>query len=164
MDARQTTAMQGGAAQHAGLWFLDTRVTIRRASADGADGFSIIEHLMPAGESPPLHVHHDEDEVFHVLEGELVVQVGGQRLRAGAGQTLLAPRGVPHTFRVESPAGARVVTVTTGAGFEAMVRALSRPAAAPGLPEPAAPTASMIDALTRECARQRIELVGPPLA
>ena len=84
------------------LWFLDTLVTIRVARAEGADGMSVLESLAPRGDSPPLHVHHTEDEVFHVIAGELRLQLDDQDLGLAAGETLLAPKGVPHTYRVES--------------------------------------------------------------
>jgi quercetin dioxygenase-like cupin family protein len=145
------------------LWFLNTWVTIRRPSAAGDDGVSIIEHRMPYGDSPPMHVHHDEDEIFHVLEGRVRLRVGERELVAGPGQTFVAPRGLPHGYRVESPCGARCLTITTGAGFETMLRAASRPAAASMLPPQAAPTPEQVEALGRLCAANGIDLVGPPM-
>jgi uncharacterized cupin superfamily protein len=89
------------------LWFLDTLVTVRVGHDEGEDGISVLERLAPHGESPPLHVHQNEDEIFHVLEGELHVRAGDTEVTVGAGETILAPRGVPHTYRVESREGAR---------------------------------------------------------
>src|SRR6516162_6061820 len=60
------------------LWFLNTTVTIRVAAAEGKDGMSILEHLLPYGDSPPLHIHRTQDEVFHVLEGEIRLKLGDQ--------------------------------------------------------------------------------------
>src|SRR5690348_5753318 len=110
------------------LWFLDTLVMVRVAQEAHADGFSILESLAPRGDGPPLHVHHHEDEAFHVLEGELRLRVGDEQLTLSAGETALAPRGVPHTYLVTSDQGARWLNVTRG-GFERFVRAVSRPAA-----------------------------------
>src|SRR5262249_14231770 len=90
------------------LWFLAALVTL----ADGKDGVSIVEAAAPYGDSPPLHVHRAEDEIFHVLEGELRLHVGGRDLRVGAGETALAPQAVPHSYRVESLEGARWLVVT----------------------------------------------------
>ncbi len=63
------------------LWFLDTPVTVRVAWAENTDHISVLEHRAPAGDSPPLHVHHTEDEVFCVLEGTLRLHVAGQDRR-----------------------------------------------------------------------------------
>ncbi len=71
---------------------------------------------------------------------------------------------MPHTYRVESPEGARWLNVTTHGDFERFMRAVSRPAERSDLPVPQGPpTPDQAEALAvaaRECA---IEFVGPPL-
>lgn len=61
-------------------------------------GMFVIEHthLMPGG--PPLHLHLNQEEWFYLIEGEAVFQVGEQRLQLHPGESVLAPRRVPHTF------------------------------------------------------------------
>lgn len=146
------------------LWFLDTLATVRIAHDEGRDGISVIERLAPYGDSPPLHVHHAEDEAFHVLEGELRIRAGDADYRIGAGQAALGPVGVPHSYRVESPEGARWLVVTTHGDLERFIRAVSRPAARPGLPAPAGPpTPEQAEAFAAAARRQGIEFVGPPL-
>ena len=146
------------------LWFLNTLHTIRVRHDEGEDGISLMESLAPHGDSPPLHVHHTEDETFHVLEGELRIRAGDADVTIGPGETLLAPKGVPHTYRVESPEGARFLVVTTRGDFERFVRALSRPAERPELPTPhGPPTPDEADALAAAARVHGIELVGPPL-
>ena len=146
------------------LWFLNTRVTIRVSSRDGTDDISVLEHWAALGDSPPLHIHHDEDEVFHVLEGEVTFQVRGMSHRTRAGDIVIAPKGLPHTYRVESREGARMLTVTRGR-FESFVRALGRPAETQGMPVPSGPpTREQAEALARTCLEFGIELVGPPLS
>ena len=142
------------------FWFLNGRISLRCA-ADGAERVSVTEQLLGRGDSPPLHVHHREDEVFHVLEGELRLKVGDVELMARAGETVVGPRGVPHTFRVESER-ARFLVVTTSGDFEAMMREIARPAG-DDLPPPSEPTPAMAAALTAACARHHISVLGPPL-
>jgi len=67
------------------------------------------------------------------------LRVQDQEHRLGAGDVLLTPKGVPHTYRVESVQGARCLTITVRGDFERFVRAVSRPAERPELPEPAGP-------------------------
>lgn len=81
------------------LWFFDNLVKFRSSHEDSADGISVMEELARCGDSPPYHLHHTEDEVFHLIEGELVLLVDGETRRVRAGETLLAPKGVPHTYR-----------------------------------------------------------------
>ena len=67
-----------------------------RASADTTGGaFTVFEEVPPMVDTP-LHVHQNEDELFYVLEGEHVYQVGTQEFRAGPGGLVFAPRGTPH--------------------------------------------------------------------
>lgn len=146
------------------LWFLNSSVTIRVSGSDGQDGVSILEHRVPHGDSPPLHLHRTEDEVFQILDGQFRVKVQNQEHRAGPGDILLVPKGIPHTYRAESPEGGRFLTVTVHGDFERFVRAMSRPAQRPGLPEPAGdPSPEAIQTLTAVAARHGIEIVGPPL-
>jgi hypothetical protein len=58
---------------------------------------------------------------------------------------------------------AHVITLTRGHDFETMLRAMSRPAAGPGLPPAEAPSPEMIAALTDCCRVNNIDLVGPPI-
>lgn len=148
----------------AAFWFGDTRVSIRLSAASSLDGISVVEHRMPEGEAPPLHVHRGEDEVFHILAGRMRFVVGGVTRLAGPGDVLLAPKNVPHQFRVVSPQGAHCLTIARGGDFEAMLREMGRPAEGPGLPPRAAPTPEAIAALTAACARRAIDILGAPLA
>ncbi|HEY7207153.1 MAG TPA: cupin domain-containing protein [Gaiellaceae bacterium] len=149
---------------HEQLWFLDTLVTVHVPAAAGTDAISVLESNAPHGDSPPLHVHAAEDEAFHVLEGEVRLVVGDDELRLGPGDSALGPKGIPHTYRVESAEGARVLVVTQGGEFEGFVRDMSRPAERAELPEPAGPpTPEAIGALAAAAAPRGIEFVGPPL-
>jgi quercetin dioxygenase-like cupin family protein len=146
------------------LWFLDNLVTFPVSHTDGGDGISVMEAHSRRGDSPPYHVHHGEDEVFHLLEGELVLLVDGETCRVRPGETHLAPKGVPHTFRVVSDR-ARWLVVTTRGDFERFVRAASRPAERDELPPLSGPpTAEQQQALAELSLTHRIELLGPPLA
>jgi quercetin dioxygenase-like cupin family protein len=131
------------------LAFLDdvARVHVDGHASGGAYG--LVEMIGPAGDMPPVHVHHRDDEAFYVLEGRVTLFLGEQAIELEAGACALAPRGVPHTYRVGTD-GARWLVVGSPAGFEAFVREV---AAAPG----ADPSA-----VAEVAARHGIELLGPP--
>ena len=146
------------------LWFLDSLVTVRVSYSDGPDGISVLEHRMPYGSSPPFHLHRTEDELFQILEGEYRLKVQDKEQRVGPGTIVLIPKGVPHTYRVESAQGGRCLTVTVHGDFERFVRAISRPAERPELPKAAGlPSADAMQALRATAAKHGIEFVGPPL-
>lgn len=52
-----------------------------------------------AGSGPGyLHVHHADDEAWHVLEGTLTFRFGDREVEAPAGTTVFVPAGVPHAY------------------------------------------------------------------
>jgi quercetin dioxygenase-like cupin family protein len=149
-------------ATNAQLWFFNALVNVRVSSEEGSDGVSVMETLAPRGDPPPLHVHRTEDEIFHVLEGEVRFRVADEELWVRAGETVLAPKGVPHTYLVESERG-RWLVVTARGNHERFVRSLSRPAERSELPEPSPPTPDQREALAAAGREHGLEIVGPPL-
>lgn len=144
-------------------WFLGTAIRILVSATEGSDEVCVVEHQLPEGDTPPVHIHRNEDEILLVLEGRLRLEVDGRTTYLERGQAALAPKGVPHSFRVES-SGARLISITRGRDFETMLLAASHPSSAPGLPPRAAPSPEAIAALTESCGRNHIEIVGPGLA
>jgi len=47
---------------------------------------------------PPRHLHHEQEEWFYVIDGEYAVEIGDKRYRLGPGDSVLAPRSVPHVW------------------------------------------------------------------
>lgn len=74
-------------------------------------------HDVPGG-GPPPHIHHREDETFQILEGEYEWTVGDKKFVAKKGDTIFAPRGIPHTYRYLGQIPGRLMCVITPAGFE----------------------------------------------
>jgi mannose-6-phosphate isomerase-like protein (cupin superfamily) len=94
----------------------ETQIHLRSAQSDGA--VSVVELAASADfAGPPLH-HHDFDEAFYVLEGEMTFQLGDELRTAGPGELIFAPRGSHHTLANLSGAPARYLVVCTPAGFE----------------------------------------------
>ena len=141
-------------------WFLGFLVTIKASGATTNGRVAVIEHLGTRGLGSPLHVHHNEDEWFYVLEGELTIWVAGETVAAPAGSFVFGPRDVPHTFIVSSDE-ARFLLVTQAAGFESFIRTLGTPA--PVAEIPPAPTAPPDMApVLQAAADYGLEILGPP--
>src|SRR5918997_2965440 len=95
-----------------------------RASAEATGGaFTVFEEHNPV--DTPSHVHQNEDELFYVLEGDHVFEVGGQEFRVGPGGLVFAPRRTPHSQRRVVPREGRVLVLTSPAGFEGFFRELA---------------------------------------
>jgi quercetin dioxygenase-like cupin family protein len=88
---------------------------VTRAATGGT--VDIVDHRVPPGYTPPLHVHRDQDEVFYLLEGRLTVHCGAQEWRAGPGSLVFLPRGVPHGFTATPDGPARTLLINASAGF-----------------------------------------------
>lgn len=75
----------------------------RQARAEGqrpiaatGQSFDIYEW---SGNGPDyLHVHHSDDEAWHILEGTLTFQFSDRTIDASAGTTVFVPAGVAHTY------------------------------------------------------------------
>jgi quercetin dioxygenase-like cupin family protein len=63
-----------------------------------ASGQSFSIHEWRGSGPAMLHVHHADDEAWHVLEGELTFRYADRVETAGAGMTVFVPAGVAHTF------------------------------------------------------------------
>jgi len=57
-----------------------------------------MEHSSRKKGGPPRHLHHNEDEWFYAIAGEYVVEIGPERFRLKSGDSVLAPREVPHAW------------------------------------------------------------------
>ena len=69
------------------------------------DGRLVEMSDIPAGHMPPLHVRHAEDEGFYLIEGDATLFMPEAAVTLRARDFFLAPRGVPHAYRVgEAPA------------------------------------------------------------
>lgn len=77
-----------------------SRLIIRGAPADGL-----------ASEVAPLHVHHADDEAWHVIAGAPRFRFARAELIAGAGSTVLVPAGVAHTFGNAGPDPSRYIII-----------------------------------------------------
>lgn len=58
-----------------------------------------------------LHVHHSDDEAWHVLEGELHFRYDDGTQVAGPGTTVFVPAGKAHTY--DAGPGARYLIILT---------------------------------------------------
>jgi mannose-6-phosphate isomerase-like protein (cupin superfamily) len=137
------------------IWFIANLADVLH-SGPGRD---LLRMYCAPGDQPPLHVHEREDEGFYVLEGELTLWVGdAEPVVLGPGEFALAPRGIPHTYRVTGEAPA--VMLVTADGFAGFVRDAGVPAERHELPVLDGPPD--VERLARIAADHGITLLGPP--
>jgi glyoxylate utilization-related uncharacterized protein len=73
-------------------------------------------------------MHTREDEVYFVLAGELEVTVGERTFVLRPGDTLLAPRDIPHKLRNSGKTTNHYLLVFSPSGFEEFITATAVPA------------------------------------
>ncbi len=123
--------------------------------------YTLAEARVLPGGGPPPHIHHREDESFFILEGEVTFQLGDRRVVAPAGSFIQGPRGIPHAFKNEGQAPARMLIQVTPAGFERFLAEFATPV--PSFASPPAPvTPADIGKLLTVAPKFGIELLPPP--
>ena len=85
------------------LWFFGGLTTIKADGAETGGRVMVTEQLAPRGSGSPLHVHHNEDEWFYVLEGELTIWVDGQDGRRRAPARSCSARATSRTRSSSAP-------------------------------------------------------------
>lgn len=73
-----------------------------------------------------MHTHPDSDETLYILAGEILMNMDGTEHRVAAGGVTIAPRGVPHAFKVLQE-GTRVLCLHTPGGAQAFYFGASEP-------------------------------------
>ncbi len=143
----------------ANVWWKTGRLTVKVSGAETGNAFAQIETDDPRGCAPPMHVHHNEDETFYVLEGEVTVLTGDDRIDLSAGDFCFAPRDVPHTYIVRSE-HARMLTTLSPAGLEELFVTLGNPVT--DAERPTEEVLPPIGELVRMFADYGCEILGPP--
>lgn len=130
--------------------------TYKVLTQETAGALFVIEQANSRRGGPPLHIHHGEDELFYVIEGEYVVQVGDGRFPLKPGDCVLGPRGTPHAWAFTGNGTGRLLLTYTPAGrMELFLNAWEKLGFKPG-----GYSAETDVALLRQYGMER---VGPPI-
>jgi quercetin dioxygenase-like cupin family protein len=123
--------------------------------------YSMVELFATKEGEVPWHVHHDEDEGFFIIEGEISVYIDDKDIKGRPGDFIFAPKDVPHRYSVDSPGHARMLMMFSPSGFENFVRATSVPATSL-TPPPPAPINMDFEQLMKIAAQYGTKFVEPP--
>ena len=94
------------------------RFDYKVTSADSGGDLAALEVTIPPRTLVKPHNHSREDEFTVVLDGTVMARVGDQVVEAGAGASLVKPRGTPHAMWNTGPEPARVLEVLSPGGLE----------------------------------------------
>lgn len=81
-----------------------------RSEAESSEAFIVV---VEPGEAAPLHVHHDMEQIFYMLEGTGVLQVGEARQShpVKPGDLVRIPPNTPHGVNCTSSGPLRYLSV-----------------------------------------------------
>ena len=117
----------------------------------------VIEQENAVKGGPPRHLHHEQDEWFYVIAGDYIVEAGGQTFRLGPGDSVLAPRRVPHLWaHVGEGTGRLLITFLPAGDMEAFFTEATKIKG-----DASAPPAEAMAKLFHD---HGMEMVGPPLS
>lgn len=80
--------------------------------------YYLFEFELDPEEGNRLHVHQHEDEVVHVLEGEIEIRLGDETLRASAGGVAHLPKQIPHGLYNPLKTRSRYLAIAIPGGME----------------------------------------------
>jgi quercetin dioxygenase-like cupin family protein len=126
---------------------------IKVSSNDTGGHFFVFEHAEMGKGGPPRHFHYEQDEWFYAMRGEFAFEVGEERFTLRPGDSLFAPRMIPHAWaHVGDEPGTLLLAVQPAGSLEAFFIencAMDRP-----------PT---LEEAERSFAAHGMKVVGPPL-
>jgi quercetin dioxygenase-like cupin family protein len=126
---------------------------IKISGTDTDNDLAVFEQtgLTPYG-GPPLHIHPHQDEWFYIVEGAYLFQVGEEKHRLGAGDTIFLPRNIQHAFVQLSGKGKVIVSYLPAGKMEDFFAATDKWTSPPTKEE-----------ITQVFADHDMKVVGPPL-
>ena len=92
------------------------RIDAKVSSQDTNGGLFVLENVSNGKGGPPRHIHHEQEEWFYAVVGEFMVEIGGQQHHLKPGDSVLAPRQVPHVWAHISEGTGRLLVAFQPAG------------------------------------------------
>jgi mannose-6-phosphate isomerase-like protein (cupin superfamily) len=93
-------------------------VTHKLTSIQTGGDFYVCEAVFGPESGSPLHIHHYEDEVIHVLEGEINIRLDTDKLHAPRGGVIHLPKKIPHALQNPLKTPLRIMVHAIPGGLE----------------------------------------------
>jgi mannose-6-phosphate isomerase-like protein (cupin superfamily) len=144
------------------LWHLGALMNFKALTEETGGQYWAVEGLADGHMAVPLHSHSREDEIWFVLEGEIVFTLGVETTVGGPGTFVYIPRNVPHTFQIRSGT-ARWFGFGLGGNLDQWFFETGEPAQALALPTHPSqpPTEAAIQAIAASLKEYGTDTLGP---
>jgi quercetin dioxygenase-like cupin family protein len=94
------------------------RTEIHLSGEDTGGAFCLLVDHPPAGWALPAHRHRGEAETVHIIEGDFLMELDGERSHLSAGETIHVPQGVIHSSGNVGEQPGRRIVLFNPAGME----------------------------------------------
>lgn len=126
---------------------------VKVSGSDTNGDLAIFEQTsLSQGKGTPLHVHSSQDEVFYVLEGAYLFQLGEEKYNLTVGDSIFLPRKVAHAWTQVSEKGKMSVVLQPAGKLENFFVTMSQLDHEPSQSE-----------IAKIFADNDMQVVGPPL-
>jgi quercetin dioxygenase-like cupin family protein len=92
--------------------------TFKAVGEETGEAYTLSEVIVAPGGGAPTHRHKGQNESFYVQDGEIEFQLDDRTFVATAGTFLHSPKGQLHRFTDTTATPAKMLVLTTPAGFE----------------------------------------------
>lgn len=155
-DPKGFTTKAGEGRYHGHIQLKGVNSNIQDVKVSGKDTNGDLAIFEQTSLSPkrgtPLHIHPFQDEVFQVLAGEYLFQVGQEKYQLKTGDSIFLPRKVAHAWTQLSERGRMTVIVQPAGKLEEFFLVMSALTKEPTAAE-----------LAGYFADHDMQVVGPPL-
>ena len=93
-------------------------LTHKLTSAQTGGAYYLCETTFGPERGTPLHIHHYEDEIVYVLDGQIDIRLDNDKLQAPAGGIVHLPKKIPHAFQNSLPVPLRILVYAIPGGLE----------------------------------------------
>lgn len=105
------------------FWLFGNRLSIIADHTMTGGQYDLIEGYNPPGTMTPLHCHTRYSEQLYVLEGELTVWAGENKVVLTPGGSFLISPGTPHVVATRGDKPLRALVVASPSGFADLIEA-----------------------------------------
>lgn len=134
------------------VWGEAVRLRVSRTQTNGA--YTMLDYYAPAKFGPPRHVHRQDDELFLIVAGSVLIWTPDEVQTAEAGDTVFLPRGKEHTWKGYGDDPIHLQVIVSPGEFECFIPKIVQQRL----------TAEDIEALTRVADEAGMDITGPPIS
>ena len=135
--------------------------TFKTVGEETGEAYALCEVIVAPGGGTPTPRHNGQNESFYVQDGEIEFQLDDRTFVGTAGTFLHSPKGQLHRFTNTTATPAKMLVLTTPAGFEKFIAEVGK-AVNGEITLAASLSPEDLDKILTTAPKYGIEIVPPP--